>query len=338
MRFATYLYPQTFSSSKLIQEISFTGSSFTYYNQVRQTLQKSLTDYPALPLIKAKMSDYLRVHAGEYLRKLILQALGKPLDKISLALPELSIECQGLEYCLPGYLYGLGGMMEAIDQMKQGNLERAYCFSMVGHHAHRNWGHGYCLLNPLAAAARYAQTQGFEKVLILDWDIHHGDGTQSIFSNDPSVYCISIHSGVDLYMAKASDLKAGTTTIAETVGHCNIPIIPESFPVEVLQSEGITGRFYYGHQSISTFRQALENLPWQPDLVAIFSGYDSHRDDCGKGITDWTNTDFCKLTEIVLDFAKKWGCQVLSTHGGGYRLPVTVAAATAHVRTLATYV
>mgnify|MGYP001580752470 CR=1 FL=1 len=80
MRFATYLHPQTFSTSKLIQEISFTGYSFTYYNQVRQTLQKSLTDYPALPLIKAKMSDYLRVHAEDYLRKLILQALGKPLD------------------------------------------------------------------------------------------------------------------------------------------------------------------------------------------------------------------------------------------------------------------
>jgi acetoin utilization deacetylase AcuC-like enzyme len=229
-------------------------------------------------------------------------------------------------------------MMEAIDQMKQGNLERAYCFSMVGHHAHINWGHGYCLLNPLAAAARYAQVQGFEKVLIVDWDIHHGDGTQSIFINDRSIYCISIHSGVDLYMAKASDLKVGTTTVAEAVGHCNIPIVSESFPVKVLESEGITGRFYCGHQSISTFEEALENLPWQPDLVAIFSGYDSHRDDCGKGITDWTNADFCKLTEIVLDFAKRCGCPVLSTHGGGYRLPVTVAAATSHVRTLATYV
>ena len=73
-------------------------------------------------------------------------------------------------------------------------------------------------------------------------------------------------------------------------------------------------------------------------LVAIFSGYDSHRDDCGKGITDQTNADFCKLTEVVLSFAKICGCQVLSPHGGGYRLPVTVAAATAHVRTLATYV
>jgi len=115
-------------------------------------------------------------------------------------LPRLSIECSGLDHCLPGYLYGLGGMLEAIDQMRAGLLERAYCFSLGGHHAYADWGHGYCLLNPQAAAARYAQTQGFRKILIVDWDIHHGDGTQSIFANDPSVYCLSIHSCLDLYM------------------------------------------------------------------------------------------------------------------------------------------
>lgn len=338
MRFATYFYPQTFCTSKSIQEISFGKYSFLYYNQVRQALEKSLQDYPILPLRKAQVADYLRVHTYNYLRKLSLKALNRPLDEISLSLPELSIECQGLEYSLPGYLYGLGGMLEAIDQMKQGVIERAYCFSMVGHHAHSNWGHGYCLLNPLAAATRYAQVQGFEKILMIDWDIHHGDGTQEIFSHDSSVYCISIHSAVDIYMAKASDLKVGTTDAAEACGHCNIPVITESFPVEVLQEEGITGKFYYGHESIYAFQQALENVPWQPNLVAIFSGYDSHQDDCGERTTGWTNDDFCKLTEITLDFAKKYECPVLSSHGGGYNLPVTVSAATAHVRTLATYV
>ncbi len=122
-------------------------------------------------------------------------------------------------------------MLAAIDHMKEGSLERAYCFSMVGHHAHSNWGHGYCLLNPLAAATRYAQSVGFAKILLIDWDIHHGDGTQFIFSYDSTVYCISIHNALDLYMAKASNLKAGTTTTATSVGHCNIPVITNSFPV-----------------------------------------------------------------------------------------------------------
>ncbi len=338
MRFATYLHPETFYISKPIQEISFSKYSFLYYNQVRHNLNKFLPDYPILPLRKAKVADYLRVHTHEYLHKLNLKAHDQPLDKISLSLPELSGECQGLEYSLPGYLYGLGGMLAAIDQIKQGSIERAYCFSMVGHHAHSNWGHGYCLLNPLAAAARHAQVQGFERVLIIDWDIHHGDGTQEIFSNDSSVHCISIHSAVDIYMAKASDLKAGTTDAAKVVGHCNIPIITKSFPVEVLHEEGITGEFYYGNQSINAFQQALENVPWQPDLIAIFSGYDSHKNDCGDGTTDWKNDDFCKLTEITLDFAKKHKCPILSSHGGGYKMPVTVSAAIAHINTLATYV
>ncbi len=337
MQFVTYLHPQAFCTYKPIQEIHFGSKySFPYYNQIRYNLKKRLQDYPTLPLRKAKVSDYLRVHTHEYLRKLTLKALDQPLDEISLSLPKLN-ECQGLEYCLPGYLYGLGGMLEAIDQMKQGMIERAYCFSMVGHHAHPHWGHGYCLLNPLAAATRYAQIQGFEKVVIIDWDIHHGDGTQEIFSNDPSVYCISIHNGVDLYMAKASDLKAGTTDRAKAVGHCNIPVLSKTFPVEVLEEEGITGKFYQGHECIEAFQQSLENVPWCPNLVAIFSGYDSHKDDCGNLTTGWTNDDFCKLTKITLDFAKKYGCPVLSSHGGGYNLSVTVSAATAHVMTLATY-
>jgi acetoin utilization deacetylase AcuC-like enzyme len=337
IRLVTYLHPQAFFTSKPIQEISFAKYSLPYYNQVRHTLAKSLQDYPALSLRKAQVADYLRVHTHNYLRKLALKALGKPLDKSSLSLPELSFECRGLEHALPSYLYGLGGMLEAIDQMKRGLIDRAYCFSMVGHHAHSNWGHGYCLLNPLAATTRYAQLQGFEKILIIDWDIHHGDGTQEIFSNDRNVYCISIHSAVDIYMAKASDLKAGTTDTAKIVGHCNIPIITESFPVEVLQEEGITGKFYYGHESIHAYQEALENVPWQPNLIAIFSGYDSHKDDCGARTTNWTNDDFCKLTKITLNFAKKYGCPVLSSHGGGYKLSVTVSAAMAHIETLATY-
>jgi acetoin utilization deacetylase AcuC-like enzyme len=336
-KLATYLHPHTCYTSKSSHLIPFQGYSFPHYSQIRRELEKSLSDYPSLPVRKAKPSEYLTVHSREYLKKLALMAWNQPLDEISRSLPQLSNECVGLEHCFPAYLYGLGGLIEAIDQMKKGVLERAYCFSLVGHHAYQNWGHGYCLLNPLAAAARYAQTQGFAKILIVDWDIHHGDGTQSIFSHDQSVYCISIHSGVDIYMAKASDLKLGTTTIGEAVGHCNIPILTQSFPIELLEEEGITGKFYRGHESLNAFRLALEDLPWTPDLIMIFSGYDSHKDDCGAGITDWTNQDFRKLTEFVLDLANKISCPVLSNHGGGYNLPVTVLAAINHVKVLASY-
>lgn len=335
--FATYFHPDTCQTSKAINLISFVGYSFPHYNHIRAEIAKQITIYPSLPVNKVKYSEYSRVHSHDYLQKLVFKALGKPLNQSLLSLPILSIECEGLEYCLPGYLYGLGGIFAAIDKMKRGQLERVYCFSLVGHHAHINWGHGYCLLNPLATAAKYAQSQGFSKILIIDWDIHHGDGTQSIFSNDDSVYCISIHSAVDIYMAKASDLSYGTTTMAAKVGHCNIPLISEFITPDILAKIGLDGEFYRSHESLSKFQNALENLPWNPDLIFIFSGYDSHQNDCGKGITDWTNQEFQKLTKYVLDLAKKISCPVISTHGGGYNTPVTISAALSHIEILANY-
>ncbi|MCU0545456.1 MAG: histone deacetylase [Oscillatoriaceae cyanobacterium Prado104] len=333
--FATYLYPHTCITTKPLDRIKFIGHSLPHFNQVREQLAKHLNDYPQLPLRKAEGNEYLRVHSRAYLKKLLLKAQNQPLDETSLALPANGGECEGLEFSLPGYLYGLGGMLEAIDLMQRGVLERAYCFSLVGHHAHREWGHGYCLLNPQAAAARYAQTLGFNKILIVDWDIHHGDGTQSIFSGDSNIYCISIHSAVDLYMAKASDLKAGTTTTAESVGHCNIPLLSETFPEAVLTKLGITGNFYRSCESLIAFEEALTQVPWHPHLILIFSGYDSHRDDCGKEITDWGDREFQHLTRLVLELAQKANCPVLSCHGGGYQLPITVSAAISHIKVLA---
>lgn len=265
---AIYLHPQVFSAEKPLTEINFTKFSYPYYNQVREALAYALSDYPIVPLKKANINDYLTVHSPEYFHKINLMANNQSLDAISLSLPELSTECRG--------------MLSAIDLMKEGKLDRAYCFSMVGHHSHKNWGHGYCLLNPQAAAVKYAQSQGFRKVLIVDWDIHHGDGTQSIFADDKNTYCVSIHHAMDLYMAKISDLKAGTTEVGKSLGHCN-------FPRYILDLEGIT---------------------------------------------DWTNFSFCRLTKIVLDLAIKSDCPILSVHGGGYNLPVTVKAAIAHIDSL----
>ena len=193
-RFATYWHPHTCYTSRPSEQIRFVGHSFPHFSQVRHELETALTSYPSLPVRKADYQDYLQVHTKEYLDKLALMASGELVAE----LPRLSAECTVLEFCLPGYLYSLGGMLEAIDQMKSGMLERAYCFSLGGHHAYADWGHGYCLLNPSAAAVRYAQDKGFDQVLIIDWDIHHGDGTQSIFASDPSVYCISIHSALGI--------------------------------------------------------------------------------------------------------------------------------------------
>jgi len=329
--FATYLHPHTCYTSKPREQIRSVGHSFPHFSQVREKLEEALAGYPALGVRKAEYGEYRRVHTKEYLEKLELMASGKPVDEM----PKLSAECIGFEYCLPGYLYGLGGMMEAIEHMRAGVLERAYCFSLAGHHAYADWGHGYCLLNPQAAAARYAQDQGFGRVLIIDWDIHHGDGTQSIFANDASVYCISIHSGLDMYMALMRVMRDGTTTAGEKVGHCNIPLVNESYDDEFIEKMNLPGKLYRPSESLPAFQSALEQIPWTPDLIFIFSGYDSHKDDCGAGITNWSNQEYRLLTRYVIELAEKASCPVLSVHGGGYELPVTISAAISHVETLA---
>lgn len=331
--FAIYLHTQVVETSRPVDQIRFVGHSLPYFSLVRQELEKALSDYPALPVRRTEYGDYLRVHTQVYLEKIEQVANAEEVTDP----PRLSIECTGLEYCLPGYFYSLGGMLEAIDRMRAGTLERAYCFSLPGHHAYADWGHGYCLLNPQAAAARYAQENVFSNVLIVDWDHHHGDGTQSIFANDSSVYCISIHSAADLYMASTRVLRDGTTTAAEKVGHCNIPLLSRSYSDQFPAQMNLDGKFYRASESLDAFREALDQIPWTPDLIFIFSGYDAHKDDCGAGISDWTNTDFEQLTRHVIDLAKRSSAPILSVHGGGYRLPVTLAAAISHVEVLASY-
>jgi acetoin utilization deacetylase AcuC-like enzyme len=332
-RFATYLHPETTALSKPPEEIQFVGFSWPYFKQVRQELSERLSAYPTLGLRIALLDLFSTIHTSTYLQQLQLMAAGTP----PAIFPRLSSECLGMEFCLPGYQASLGGMLEAIDQMRQGTLDRAYCFSLGGHHAYPDWGHGYCLLNPLAVAVRYAQSRGFARVVIVDWDIHHGDGTQAIFAGDSTVYCISIHSAADLYMAKACGLRAGTTTSAAAVGHCNIPVLNQVFDDSFFEQMDLPGHFYRANQTLDALHEALMNLPWKPDLICIFSGYDGHRDDCGAGITDWTDQDFERMARLVLDQAHRAGCPVLSVHGGGYTLPVMLAAAAHFVETFANY-
>lgn len=331
MSFAIYNHPELFATSKPIEEITFRGYSAPYFAEVSQKLEEKLAHHPSLPLKKAIIKDFERVHTSTYLAKLQLMSADQPVAEP----PKLSIECSGFEFLLPGYQYKLGGLMEAIDWMKKDQLYSAYFAGLGGHHAYADWGHGYCLLHPLATAVRYAQEQGFAKVLIVDWDLHHGDGTQSIFANDPTVYCLSIHSAADLYMAKAAGMRFGTTTAAAKVGHCNLPILHSLYDDEFAKTLNLDGKFYRANESLPVFKQALENLPWQPDLIAIFSGYDSHKDDRGKDITNWANEDYRTLTRYVLDIADKANCPVLSVHGGGYTLDVAVEAAAHHVDELA---
>lgn len=329
--FAVYLHPEVFKLSADVDKRVFIGYSLNHYNAVREQLIAALPEYPSISPVKCSLEDFKVVHTEDFLKGIEQLAEGEKPDPM----PQLSMECRGMEYVLPGYCYALGGMQETLRRMADDVLSRAYVFSAGGHHAYADRGHGYCLLNPMAAAVRYAQKIGFQKTLIVDWDHHHGDGTQSIFSNDPEVYCISIHSAIDLYMATQRVVKQGTTVSGKCVGHCNIPVIAREHEDKFLEAMHWEGEVYHVDDCLDAFTDALRNLPFSPDIIFIFSGYDGHRSDCGKDIQDWTYDTFEELTHNVLDVASEHRCPILSVHGGGYKISVTVSAAVRHVTVLA---
>src|SRR5262249_11210681 len=97
------------------------------------------------------------------------------------------------------------------------------------------------------------------------------------------------------------------------------------------------GKVFLGTEAIPAFREALTAVPFEPDLVCIFSGYDAHQDDCGRKITNWTEQEFEVVTQLVLSRAGRCQCPVLSVHGGGYKLQTVIDSAARHVATLATF-
>jgi acetoin utilization deacetylase AcuC-like enzyme len=140
-----------------------------------------------------------------------------------------------------------------------------------------------------------------------------------------------------MYMALMRVLREGTTTMGETVGHCNIPLLNDFFEDAFFDEMGLSGTFYRSPDSLTAFQSALDQIPWTPDLIMIFSGYDAHQDECGKDITNWTDREYELLTKRILDLARKASCPVLSVHGGGYKLSVTISAAVSHIQVLASY-
>jgi acetoin utilization deacetylase AcuC-like enzyme len=212
-----------------------------------------------------------------------------------------------------------GGVLNAVDAVMTGAARNAFCVVRPpGHHATPNRGMGFCLVNNVALAARYAQRKhGIARVAILDWDVHHGNGTQDIFYEDGSVFFFSTHQwplypGTGRADERGAGAGAGTTM--------NFPLPAGSGRNEVLGAVQ------------NSWMPAMRDF--RPELVLISAGFDSRTGDL-LGRFTLTDADFADLTRAVLEVAGQSAQdRVVSVLEGGYSLPGLASAAAAHVTAL----
>jgi len=220
---------------------------------------------------------------------------------------------------LDAALRATGAVLNAVDAVLDKKVGNAFCIVRPpGHHATPIKGMGFCIFNNIAIAARYAQRKyGIERVLIADWDVHHGNGTQDIFYTDGTVFFFSTHQH-PWYPGTGAPDETGEGAGAGMTMNCPFP--------------AGSGR----KEILGAFEQMLVPAAKkvQPDLVLISAGFDSRiNDPLGNFLL--SDGDFADLTRVMLEMADQYaGGRLVSVLEGGYSLTGLAAAARAHVEAL----
>ena len=219
-------------------------------------------------------------------------------------------------------LSAAGGVLTAINAVLNGQVRNAFCVVRpADHHATRRRGMGFCIFNSIAVAARFAQRKHkLGKVLIADWDVHHGNGTQDILYEDPTVFYFSTHQS-PWYRGTGSEEETGKGKGQGYTLNCPFP--------------AGAGR----REIVGAFKEKLVPATerFKPDLVLVSAGFDSRIGD-PLGCFRLTDEDFFELTHIVQDIA--YGSaqgRLTSVLEGGYNLEGLGQAAAAHVKGLVGY-
>jgi acetoin utilization deacetylase AcuC-like enzyme len=253
------------------------------------------------------------VHAPAYIER-ILDTAGEPrryLDPDTVT-SERSCEAAFL---------AAGGVLAAVENIMNGVVDNAFALIRPpGHHAERDHPMGFCIFNNVALAARYAQKKfGLHKILIIDWDVHHPNGVQHIFYEDPSVLLFSTHRFP--YFPGTGDARE-TGEGAGKGFTINVPLPAQRTDIDFTN--------IYRHLLVPV---ALE---FQPQLILISAGFDTHSDDPIGGMKV-TEQGYARLTELILGAAQTvcYG-RVLAVLEGGYDLVALRRSVQAVLQTMKT--
>ncbi|HET9701302.1 MAG TPA: histone deacetylase [Burkholderiales bacterium] len=261
----------------------------------------------------AQESDILLVHTRDYL-ELAKREVAEGRPRLSSGDTELSPDS------LTAALAASGSVIAAVDAVLKGSARNAFCaVRPPGHHASAARGMGFCIFNNIAIGARHAlRRHGLSRVLIADWDVHHGNGTQDLFWSDGSVLFFDTHQH-PWYPGTGSESETGE-------GKAKGLIINRPFPAGA-------GR----REILGAFREVLVPAAqrFRPELVMVSAGFDSRAGD-PLGQFTLTDQDFADLTDVVLEIAARHaGGRLVSVLEGGYALDGLASAASAHVARLA---
>jgi acetoin utilization deacetylase AcuC-like enzyme len=256
----------------------------------------------------AEIAQIERVHDADYVRHALA------------SVPEQGwVHLDGDTVMSPGSgeaaLRAAGAVTAAVDAVLKGEFKNAFCaVRPPGHHAERDVAMGFCIFNNVAVGAAEAQAvHGLERVAVMDFDVHHGNGTQHMFDHDPNLFFASTHQ-MPLYPGTGARAERGVGNI------CNAPLPPGAGSDE--------------------FRAAMEKIvlpaieAFRPELIMISAGFDAHRRDPLASLEfetedyHWATARLCALAESCC------GGRVVSTLEGGYDLAALGESAAAHLAAL----